>query len=565
MRYATLIARSAIVGSVMLVVVAVLLFAQRVAKRQAVDAQVAQGKTEAMLLASSFRRELEKFRLSTVVLARDPEARLALNGRQPAAIDALNRKFAALNTEMAAAAIYVLDVRGRTLAASNWQLPTSFVGLSYGFRAYFRDALAAGTAQQFALGTRSREPGLYLAQRIDDQRGAPLGVIVIKMEFDALEAEWRTTRKPAFATSQRGIILVTSVPAWRFQTIVPLDAGTQRDILTNLEFGDGPLVRNSLFAQGRVAAADTDAAYARPLVETVQRIEGGWGIHVVTSTERPVAAALANARLIVLTLTMAIAGLVGLFVYRRRVAVAASEREAAVRVDALKLRLAQANKLATLGQIAAGVGHEINQPVTAIAAYAHNGALLLDAGREDEARANMVRIGALTQAIGQITGELRGFARRATGVSEAVVLDDAIRGALLLLGDRIRSSGAHVDYAPPANAVTVLAERVRLEQVLVNLVQNALDAGGERSIVTISVTSCDAMVEIAIHDDGPGLSAPARAGLFQPFSTSKPDGLGLGLVISRDIMIDLGGDLLVRDPPRGAEFVVRLRPGALRS
>jgi len=537
----------------------VLLVAQRIATRRAVDAVVEDGQGAAVLLASSFRRELEKFRLTTVVLGRDPEARQALVARDPAMVAALNAKLASLSGEMKAAAVYLLDANGTTLAASNYRQPTSFVGLSYGFRSYFRDAMRNGSARQFALGTRSRTPGLYLAQRIDSAAGAPLGVIVIKAEFDALEAEWRNTRNTAFATNQRGIILVTSVPRWRFQTTVALDDATRRDIRSNLEFGDGPLVPNALFARDRVAQAGTGAAYARPLVETIQAVGEGWTIHVLNPTTAPVDAAVVTARLILLTLVMAATVLGALYVNRRRAAVTRTERRAAAHADELKHRLAQANKLATLGQIAAGVGHEVNQPVTAIGTYAHNSTLLIDAGREAEARENMTRIVALTQQIGSITGELRGFARRATGVSRSVSIDDAIAGALLLLGDRIRTTAARINYEPAGREVAVIAEHVRLEQVLVNLLQNALDSAGERSVIDIVVTLTGQSVEVAIGDDGPGLSARARADLFQPFSTTKPDGLGLGLVISRGIMVDFGGDLVAHNPPSGAEFVMRLQ------
>lgn len=550
--------KPAVVILVAAMLVLVLVAAQRLATQRAMASEAARGQAAAVLLASSFRRELEKFRLGTVVLARDPEARTALVRRDVADIAALNAKFEALSREMRSAAVYLLDAEGTTVAASNWRLPTSFVGLSYAFRAYFKDAVGNGAAQQFALGTRSGRPGLYLAQRIDSGVGRPLGVIVVKVEFDALEAEWRQAGNRAFATNRRGIILVTSVSGWRFQTTAALDDETRRAIRDNLEFGSAPLVPNPLFAEDRVALAGTSPSDARPLIESVQRVDDDWTVHVLGATRIPVAAAVASARLILLTLVMAIFGLAAFFVYRRRAAVRQAENRAALRVEELKRRLAQANKLATLGQIAAGVGHEINQPVTAIGTYAHNGTLLIDAGMLPDARENMARIVALTTRIGSITGELRGFARRATGERGAVSIDEAIRGALLLLGDRIRSTGARIDYAPGSTNVGVVAEHVRLEQVLVNLIQNALDAGGEQVAIRIEVAVDGSRVEVIVADDGPGLSASTRTNLFQPFSTSKPDGLGLGLVISRDIMIDFGGDLIARDPLTGAAFVMRM-------
>jgi two-component system C4-dicarboxylate transport sensor histidine kinase DctB len=225
----------------------------------------------------------------------------------------------------------------------------------------------------------------------------------------------------------------------------------------------------------------------------------------------------------------------------------------------LNERLVQANKLAALGQIAAGVGHEINQPLTAIASYARNALAFISAGRYAEATSNMERIDALSERVGRITGELRGFARKASGVKEPVSIKSAVDGALLLLRDRISSLAATLEVAPLSDDVWVIAEDVRLEQVIVNLLQNALDAGGADAIISIGHTIRNDWFELTISDNGPGLSQQAKANLFQPFSTSKSDGMGLGLVISRDIMADFGGELVADDPPTGAAFTIRLR------
>nr|WP_243451530.1 ATP-binding protein [Pacificimonas flava] len=101
-----------------------------------------------------------------------------------------------------------------------------------------------------------------------------------------------------------------------------------------------------------------------------------------------------------------------------------------------------------------------------------------------------------------------------------------------------------------------------MEQVLVNLLRNALDACGDGGRIKISVRPVSETVRITVSDDGPGLDADMRARLFQPFSTSKQDGLGLGLVISQDIMRDLGGDLVAEPAATGAAFTLSLRSAA---
>jgi two-component system, NtrC family, C4-dicarboxylate transport sensor histidine kinase DctB len=249
-----------------------------------------------------------------------------------------------------------------------------------------------------------------------------------------------------------------------------------------------------------------------------------------------------------------------IWIYQRRSAAYKAERRLAIEQRALGDRLVQLNKLAALGQIAAGVGHEINQPVTAIMAYSNNGLGLLDAGQIGTVRSNLTQISQLAARIGTITSELRGFARKATGDVSPVSLLKVIEGAKLLLADRIASASAIVSM--PKTDALVLAEAVRLEQVLVNLFQNALDAGQDGVEISLSIEARTPYVELTIADNGPGLSSVARETLFQPFSTSKRDGLGLGLVISRDIIIDFGGELVATTPARGAAFVMRLRPAS---
>ena len=212
--------------------------------------------------------------------------------------------------------------------------------------------------------------------------------------------------------------------------------------------------------------------------------------------------------------------------------------------------------MATLGQVAAGVGHEINQPVAAISTYAHSARTLIEQGQPEAAIGAMDRIAALTVKIGVITRELRGFSRRTSQVVGPVVVAEAVEGALLLLRDRVRTGGAQIEDLTRGSDVCVIGEHARLEQVLVNLIANALDAGATH--IRVAVEAVEG-VTISIADDGPGLSAEARAGLFQPFTTSKIDGLGLGLVICRDIAVEFGGDLVAASPSKGAEFLLQLR------
>ena len=201
-----------------LIALGVVIGSGELVRRDAKTSAAHQAATASALHAAVLRSELERHRSLPTVLAQDPDLVALLN--QPDAADAerLSQKFEGLAKDVRTAAIYALDREGRTLAASN------FVGSNYRFRPYYFEAMRDGQAAFFALGTVSGRPGLYLSRRVDDPAGRPLGVIVAKVEFDALEADWRASGEPTYVTDADGVVIITTVPAWRFRTARPLSA-----------------------------------------------------------------------------------------------------------------------------------------------------------------------------------------------------------------------------------------------------------------------------------------------------------------------------------------------------
>ncbi|MGV2497164.1 sensor histidine kinase [Pelagerythrobacter aerophilus] len=526
----------------------------RAARLTATDAAAEAARNEAEIMSAGLQSELDKFSLLPLVLAEDPQVRALLAGSTPQA-PTLSRRLEDLARQTDAAAIYLMDAQGVTLSASNWRLPTSFVGSDYSFRTYFRDAMKTGSATQFALGTVSREPGLYIAQRVM-QGGRPVGVVATKVEFDRLEAQWGAASEGVFVTDRDGVILLASNDAWRFRATDMQRASTRDHALDRQQFGIArlePFELSERHGGGGLVAA--------PLLDTEQPIAlDGWVLHLLVDPSQRIAASVATGRLYLLLALASVGGLIGLAFYSRRRREKRAEAVLAARTQTLREQLNQANRLATLGQISAGVGHEINQPVAAVRVFAENGDRLIAAGKAEDARGNFARIIELTERIGRITSELRRFSRRDAPEPRVFSLADAVDGALLLLRDRL--DGARVALSMPdaaALSVRVRAEPVRLEQVLVNLLQNALDAVGGSGSVTLSVRTDEAFCFLAVQDDGPGFDTEASQLLFQPFATTKPGGLGLGLVISRDIMRDLGGDLTLEESGRGgATFVMKI-------
>jgi two-component system C4-dicarboxylate transport sensor histidine kinase DctB len=503
---------------------------------------------QAAILAAGLESELNKFTLVPRVLAGDPEV-AALLGGDSAQQAVLNRRLAALAQQTRAAAIYLMDARGLTLAASNWDRPDSFIGSRYGFREYFAGALRAGTGTEFALGTVSRRPGLYLAERVGPA-ARPLGVVAVKVEFDSLERKWRDAADMVFVTDRQGIVLLASNPDWRFRSVAR--DGRPRDPARDaMRFGVAQPQPLELPGRG-------GAGQPVQMIEKIQPIApAGWELHLLADPTARLSVALANGRLagVSAIVLLGLAG-AGAWLWRRQ-RQARSAVEIAAQTATLREQLQQANRLATLGQITAGLGHEIRQPLAAMRVYAETGERLLAADRTDEAAANFARIAGLAGRIGEITEEQLHFSRRSAEEPRDIRLAEVIDGSLLLLRDQLRQKGIGLTL-PPAEAATatVRARHVQLEQVLVNLLQNAMHACDEGGQIALTITTHAGKVHLSVSDDGPGVPAELRDTLFQPFVTAKPEGLGLGLAIARDIMCQLGGDLVHEDTPCGARFTM---------
>ncbi len=592
----------ALVSATILLLVVVDAWAGRLARRVTTDDLRRTAMTAATLHVAALRSEIEKQRALPAVLGRDPElARLLRGGAPSDERSAMDRKLEDLARVSRAAVIYAMDASGLTIVASNWREPTTFVGQNYAFRAYFSDAMATGEFEQFALGTVSNRPGLYLSRSVTDA-GGTAGVVVVKLEFDAIEAEWARASGRTYVTDKDGIVLVTDWPAWRFRTSSPLDDESRRRLKAEFLVAErdlAPLPLRSIGGEGDLLLVAGDGPDG-PALHVSDRVPGtNWTLHMLAPVEPAAGRAEWQARLAA-GLGTVMAGIGGGLMlaarqrqHRRLRRQEAVREELEQRVDErtqalsdanLRLEteieerrrteaalrqlgdeLVQANKLATMGQIAASVAHEVNQPLAAIRTYADNAAVLLERGRPGDAQANLATIASLTERIGAITQELRGFARRASGIVEPVSLRQAIEGSLLLLDHRVRGRSVRLNLDLPAGPLLVAGELVRVEQVIVNLIQNALDAvdGAADAAIRVGVSEETAETVLTVADNGPGLPSGGDLDIFAPFVTTKASGLGLGLAISRDILRDCEATIEVGPTPGGgAAFVVRFRKAA---
>ncbi|UZD71104.1 ATP-binding protein [Brucella sp. JSBI001] len=573
------------------------------ARDKAVLALSEQTRIDANLNTALLRAVLDKQRALPLVLSKDKALEAALLDKTATTIDPLNEKLEALADGTQAAVIYLVGMDGIAIAASNWRGPTSFVGNDYKFRPYFHNALKNGDAEYFALGNVSNRPGLYISRRIDGPSG-PLGVIVVKLEFDRLESDWNNAGRPTFVTDERNIVLITSLPSWRFMTIGSIDQEQLQSIRDSLQFGDAPLKPLPLSIKSIDGedvqlidallpgnARNTDFLAIRSIVPSTP-----WQMYSLAPIRPQIPSAIRESRLFTFIILSAIAMVAGLLLRRRqkiatRIANAqrtqmeleerveertrdlslardrlqaeiSDHRRTETMLQGVQQDLVHANRLAIMGQVAAGVAHEINQPVATIRAYADNAKTFIERKCLSNATENLSEIAALTDRIGTITGDLKALARKGRTPSEPTSLSQVISGALVLLRSRFSGHMDQLDIALPPPELQVIGHSIRLEQVFINLFQNALEA--------IDLKQNDGKIEVRTHvdrdkviilvsDNGPGMPQHIRDNLFSPFNTSKEKGLGLGLVIVKEIVTDYGGTISAESNAAGTSFRIELR------
>ena len=225
--------------------------------------------------------------------------------------------------------------------------------------------------------------------------------------------------------------------------------------------------------------------------------------------------------------------------------------------------LVQATKLAALGQMSAGLSHELNQPLTAIRSYSDNSRAFLDRGDAAAARANLESISELTDRMARIIRNLRTYARGGQVAMRSISISQALDDAIALLEAQFKSERIVLHQSLPNKSILVSGGAVRLQQVFVNIMSNAIDAmkGKEEKLLTIEATIRDRDVTVSIRDTGTGIREDRLDDIFDPFFSTKDvgDGLGLGLSISYGIIKQFNGRIEVRNhPDGGAEFSVTL-------
>ena len=540
-------------------------------------------------MALDLEATLERFETLPFALSFQPDAVHTLAHPDDAALIArFNQTLKAIQGQAKDAAIYLMDASGKTLATSNYDTTQDYTGRNFGFRPYFLDALRGGAGRFYGIGSTTNKPGYFIAQPVyaSAEKGQPIGVIAVKISLDDFARTWRKIEESVALADRWGVIFLANRPAWRYHSLGVLAADTLRDIAATTQYMGQDIVPLSALP------APARQEFAEHVAQPVSRL--GWQL-MIFPAQKPIArVATLWALAAALLLTVSSMSWWAAHQRKRRIEERGQARQAmqqaaedleqniiartaelttanhslAAKYATLKAtehllrntqnELVQAGKLTMLGQMAAGVTHELSQPLTAIRAFADNARTFLARGQLDPAVQNLSHISAASERMGAIIGQLKGFARKSDEALVPVDLAQSIRTSALLLENDFARNGARLQI-DIEHAAQVTGDAVRIEQVLINLMRNALDAVQDRDhkSVQLLLSRDDDDALVRIRYSGVGIPEDVVAHLFEPFFTTKATGagLGLGLAISSSIVQAMNGRLEAHNQPAGgAEF-----------
>ncbi|WP_424940074.1 sensor histidine kinase [Aliiroseovarius sp. S253] len=516
------------------------------------------------LYSGNLISELQRNSVVPLLLSRDPALISALNSSDYSQSTA---RLISYLDEIEAASLLLLDRDGRAVATTNREI----LGSQHRSDPYFIEALRSNDTVFTTVQTESGQYVFTYSRKIE-QAGRLLGVIVVGVDLRKFETSWAGISDAVLVTDSEGNVILSTEPRWRGKL--------EGEALATVSAPEA--IRRSARQAIDWSGLPTDVLY---LGEAVMRHETrvpfqGWRMTSFTSY----ASVREKVNTVLSLEIMAFAMLLSLLFYlisRRaqwrsaefaqesaelRQLNLALQREIAERkraeenLQVAEQTLAQSSKLAALGEMSAAVSHELNQPLAAMKTYLAGARLLLQRKRPDEALSSFQRIDDLIGRMGAITRQLKSYARKGGDSFEPMDVRDCVSSALSMMEPQLKRREVRITRNIPRDPVMVMGDRLRLEQVLINLLRNALDATKSVELPQVDIiVSLGDYALITVRDNGNGVDD--LDSLFEPFYTTKApgDGVGLGLAISSGIVSDLGGRLIARNgQDGGAVFEVEL-------
>ena len=521
-----------------------------------------QSKNRLTLFVSNLNGSLAKYEHLPRLISTNPKLLNSLQHDNPDFIDLANRFLQAATVASGATHAYLMDQSGLTIATSNWNQERSFTGENFSFRPYFQSAISGQAGRYFALGTTTLERGYYFSHPVY-LHDEVAGVVVIKINLAEIETAWSERGNHFLVTDEDGIVFLSTQPEWAYKTIHKISDERLNEIHLSRRYGNRkilPLEINLLteledkilYVKVSDSGHTADGNY---LHLSAEMRDAGWTVHMLSDTR-----SIRDTLLLRITLAAFAALIVLLLISlylvnrQRRLALQGStlllEKRVQKRTQELQnqveerkkaeqvlrdtqAELIQAAKLAGLGQMSAGISHELNQPLTAIRNYADNARRLLERRQFESASDNLTEIGELTQRMASIITQLRGFSRKSSGEQSRVSVNDSVEQALAMFHREIAENSIKVTRSIEPR-LSITTDPLLLNQVLVNLLSNAIQAmtGVDRREINISAIAKNKTLLLSISDTGPGIPDQVIDNIFDPFFTTKEVGLGLGLGLS---------------------------------
>lgn len=529
-----------------------------------VDSTRSRAELRQALYSGNLVSELQRNSVVPLLLSRDPNL---INALTTGDFSQTSQRLISYNEELAAASITLLDATGRIVASTD----RTRIGAN---NRTAPDFIAALRSNETVFTTFQNEAGAYqfTYARIARAAGKLAGVVIVEADLKKFPQSWSGVFDAVMITDSAGTVILTTEPLWRGHSVEEALA---------LEPAPSALVRAFRATNEWRGTMFSDFVQGQAVLRLDNRIPfQGW--RMITFTPYTSVRERVNG-VLALELTVFAILLAAAFYFASRRDRARSaifqkesaelrqlnealqreiaERERAERnLEVAEQTLAQSSKLAALGEMSAAVSHELNQPLAAMKTYLAGASLLLQRKRPDEALAAFNRIDGLIERMGAITRQLKSYARKGGDAVEPIDVRDCISSALSMMEPQLKDRDVAITRTVPAEPVIVMADRVRLEQVVINLLRNALDAVKTSSDPAVDIlVSASHNAVISVRDNGEGIADLEN--LFEPFYTTKApgDGVGLGLAISSGIVNDLGGRLTARNGRSGgAVFEVQL-------
>ncbi|MFK7881871.1 ATP-binding protein [Roseobacter sp.] len=516
------------------------------------------------LYSGNLLSELRQNAIVPQLLARDAELIGALNS---ADYTASTRRLISFVEEIGAASLILFDIDGRTVAATD----RNRLGSLHRNEMYFVDALRSNGTIFTVAKKESGGYGFVYSRRVQSGQDT-LGVIAVEVDLQKFGRSWAGISDAVIVTDSTGEIILTTEPRWRGRT--------EEEALARQT--PASAIQRAIQATADWTALPPDAYLEG---EAVMRLESripfrGW--RMASFTTYASVRERVNGVLALEIMGFAILLALSFYALSRRNALrmalfqresaelralnVALQREIAERkrvqetLAVAEQTLEQSSKLAALGEMSAAVSHELNQPLAAMKTYLAGARLLLRRNRQEEALSSFGRIDDLIERMGGITRQLKSYARKGQEAFSSVDVSDALASALSMMEPQLRQRHVQITRMVPDAPVEVFGDRLRIEQVMVNLLRNALDATKSEMNPKVDIMlSAGETATLTVRDNGPGIEDLDQ--LFEPFYTTKQpgDGVGLGLAISSGIVNDLGGRLTARNGQAGgAVFEMQL-------